>query len=226
MREFIIENLSGGATVDIVSVIINNVVAMVVAFFLMFVYKITYSGVSYSRKFNVSLGAITITTTMIMGVISNNIALSLGMVGAVSIIRFRTAVKDVRDAAFIFWAIAVGIGCGVSQYALVGIGSVALFIFMLVTKQSVASGQQLLIVQGKLEAQNEIESVVEKHFQGKAHRTVKNVTASSCELVYKVSENVLKKADAKQMIDISQSLMKIEGVVRVNLVEQQDDISR
>ncbi|MBQ4283910.1 MAG: DUF4956 domain-containing protein [Lachnospira sp.] len=226
MREFIIENLSGGATVDIVSVIINNVVAMVVAFFLMFVYKITYSGVSYSRKFNVSLGAITITTTMIMGVISNNIALSLGMVGALSIIRFRTAVKDVRDAAFIFWAIAVGIGCGVSQYALVGIGSVALFIFMLVTKQSVASGQQLLIVQGKLEAQNEIESVVEKHFQGKAHRTVKNVTASSCELVYKVSENVLKKADAKQMIDISQSLMKIEGVVRVNLVEQQDDISR
>ena len=163
---------------------------------------------------------------MIMGVISNNIALSLGMVGALSIIRFRTAIKDVRDAAFIFWAIALGIGCGVSQYALVGIGSVFLLIFMLLTKQSVSSGQQLLIIQGKLEAQNKIETVVESHFEGKAHQTIKNVTATSCELVYKVQENILKKADAKQMVDIAQRLMKVDGVIRVNLVEQQDDISR
>lgn len=225
MREFILEELQDG-TFDVMTIVLNNVVAIIAAFFIMFVYKITYSGVSYSRKFNVSLGAIAITTTMIMGVISNDIALSLGMVGALSIIRFRTAIKDVRDAAFIFWAVAVGIGCGVSQYALIGIGSVFLLIFMLLTKQSVSSGQQLLIIQGNLEAQNKIEDVVEKHFEGKAHQTIKNVSAGSCELVYKVQENVLKKADEKQMVDIAQRLMKVEGVARVNLVEQQDDISR
>lgn len=80
----------------------------------MFIYKISYVGTAYSRKFNISIGTITIITAMIMSIISNNIALSLGMVGALSIIRFRTAVKDVRDATYIFWAITqIGIGCGV-----------------------------------------------------------------------------------------------------------------
>lgn len=226
MREFILENLAESTTVDLTGIFLNNMVAMVAAFFLMFVYKLTYSGVAYSRKFNVALGSIAITTTMIMGVISNNIALSLGMVGALSIIRFRTAVKDVRDAAFIFWAIAVGIGCGVAQYTLVGISSVFLFVFMLLTRQTAASGQQLLVIQASLRAQNEAECLVEQHFEGKVHQTIKNASKEECELVYRVAENVLKKANEKQMIDIVQSLLKIEGVIRVNLVEQQEDISR
>lgn len=226
MREFILEELMDGTNLDVMTIMLNNVVALMVALFIMFTYKITYSGVSYSKKFNVSLGAIAITTTMIMGVISNDIALSLGMVGALSIIRFRTAIKDVRDAAFIFWAIAIGIGCGVSQYALIGIGSVFLLLFMVLTKQTASSGQQLLVVQGKLESQNNIETVVEKHFGGKAHQTIKNVTANSCEIVYKVPENTLNRANKREKIDIAQRLMKLEGVMRVNIVEQQDDISR
>ncbi len=211
---------------NLVAVLLNNLVAIVAAFFIMFVYKFTYAGVAYSRKFNITLGAVTIATTMIMGVISNNIALSLGMVGALSIIRFRTAIKDARDAAFIFWAIAVGIGCGVSQYALVGIGSLFLFLFMLLTKKGVASGQQLLIVRSDVKAQNEVETTVEQHFDGKAHQTIKNMSEFGCETVYRVPEDVLKKADKKNLVDISQRLMKIDGVTGVNLVEQQDDISR
>lgn len=226
MKEFILENLANEGTINVATIVMNNMVAIVAAFFIMFVYKITYSGVSYSRKFNVTLGAISITTTMIMGIISNNIALSLGMVGALSIIRFRTAVKDVRDAAFIFWAIAVGIGCGVSQYSLVGVGSAFLFLFMILTKQTISSGQQLLIIQAKLEAQNQIENAVNAHFDKKVHLTMKNVSKDGCELVYRVKENTLRHANEKQMVDIAQRLMKIDGVIRVNQVEQQDDISR
>lgn len=226
MKQFILENLAGNGSMDVVTIFWNNVVAFVAAFFIMFVYRMTYSGVAYSRKFNVSLGTIAITTTMIMGIISNDIALSLGMVGALSIIRFRTAIKDVRDAAFIFWAIAVGIGCGVAQYVLVGMGSVFLFGFLLLTKQSISSGWQLLIVQSALEAQNGIAAEVENYFEGKAHQTIKNASGEACEMVYKVSDKVLQKAGEKQMVDIVQSLLKIEGVMRVNLVEQQDDISR
>ena len=66
-----------------------------------------------------------------MSVIGNNIALSLGMVGALSIVRFRTAIKDVRDTAYIFWCIAVGICCGVSEYFLVGVGSLVIFLVLL-----------------------------------------------------------------------------------------------
>ena len=226
MREFIVENLNNAETISIATIILNNIVAMAVAFFLMFVYKITYSGTAYSKKFNISLGAIAIITTMIMSIISNNIALSLGMVGALSIIRFRTAVKDVRDASFIFWSIAVGIGCGVSQYSLIGIGSVFLFLFFLLTRQAVMDQRQLLIIQGTLEVQNQIEAIVENHFGKGVHQTMKSVSEDGCELIYTVKENVLRKANENNLIDISQRLMKNEGVRRVNLVEQLDDIGR
>lgn len=226
MREFIVENLTSAETLGFAVIFLNNIVAMAAAFFIMFTYKITYSGTAYSRKFNVSIGAITIITTTIMSVISNNIALSLGMVGALSIIRFRTAVKDVRDASFIFWGIAAGIGCGVSQYSLIGVGSVFLMLFLLLTRNVVSSGRQLLVIQGKPEAQNQMEAIVNEHFSGKAHLTVKNLSETSCEMVYSIREGMLNRANAKNMIDVSQRLMKVKGVERVNLVEQQDDIAR
>ena len=226
MREFIVENLTNQESISISVVLLNNIVSMVMAFVIMFTYKITYSGTAYSKKFNISLGAITFVTTMIMAVISNNVALSLGMVGALSIIRFRTAVKDVRDAAFIFWAIAVGIGCGVAQYTLIGMGSIFLFVFFYVTKSIVASGKMLLIVSGKADMQNRVEVMVDEHFAGKAKLTVKNVSADTCEMIYVIGEDILKRANENKALDISQSLMKIKGVERVNQVEQQDDIAR
>ena len=97
---------------------------------------------------------------------------------------------------------------------------------MMLTRQTASSGMQLLIVQGELKAQNQIEIVVGEYFEGKAHLSIKNATVSSCELVYKVGERVLKNASEKQQLDIVQKLLKVEGVMRVNLVEQQDDISR
>ena len=97
MREFIVENLTNTEALSVTVILMNNIIALIVSFFIMFTYKISYVGSAYSRKFNISIGTITMITAMIMSIISNNIALSLGMVGALSIIRFRTAVKDVRD---------------------------------------------------------------------------------------------------------------------------------
>lgn len=226
MREFIVENLINAEEISLNVVLLNNAITFIAAFFLMFTYKITYSGAAYSRKFNVSLGMITIITTLIMSVIGNNIALSLGMVGALSIIRFRTAVKEVRDASFIFWGIAVGIGCGVSQYMLVGIGCITIFLFMIITRQVVPENRQLLIIQGSLESQNKIEAVVDIYFKSKAHLTMKNATKGSCEFVYTISEGLLKSAREKNVMSVDQKLMEIEGVNNVNLVEQLDDIGR
>lgn len=226
MREFIVENLINTEGLDIRMILLNNIVALVCALFIMFVYKITYSGSAYSRKFNVSLGMIVVVTTSIMCVISNNVALSLGMVGALSIIRFRTAVKDVRDSAFIFWAIAIGIGCGVSQFALVGIGSLFAFIFLLITRQVMPDNRKLLVIRGDLDVQNNIESVVEEYFSGAAHQVVKSAAGSSFELVYGISGAKIKKASEQNAVDIIQKLMKTEGVTGANLIEQTDDIGR
>lgn len=226
MREFIVENLINTEGLNTGLILLNNVVALAAAFFIMFVYKITYSGAAYSRKFNVSLGMIVVVTTSIMCVISNNVALSLGMVGALSIIRFRTAVKDVRDSSFIFWAIAVGIGCGVSQYLLVGVGAFFTFLFLLLTRQVVPDNRQLLIIRGELDTQNTIEGVVDSFFNQAAHQIVKSASGGSFELVYGVSGSLLKKAARRNTVDIVQKLMKTPGVLSANLVEQTDDISR
>lgn len=226
MRNFILENLMDQTVISLTTIVLNNVVAIAMAFFLMFTYKITYSGTAYSRKFNLTLGTITIVTTMIMSVISNNVALSLGMVGALSIIRYRTAVKDVRDASFVFWAIAVGIGCGVSQYALIGIGSVSLFLFMLLTKQDHSDQRKLLIVQGAQGIQGQIEAMVDTYFHGKAAQIMSSVSVGTCELIYSLREHTIQRADEENVSSIIRQLSKVEGITRVNLVEQSDEISR
>lgn len=226
MREFIIENLTSSQSLDIYIVIVNNIVALALSFFLMFTYKITYSGTAYSRKFNISLGMITLITTMVMCLISSNIALSLGMVGALSIIRFRTAVKDVRDAVFIFWCIAVGIGCGISQYVLVSISTIIIVLFLIIMRQVVPENRQLLIIRGELNSQNKIEAVVSSYFNKKAHQTMKNATKEYCEFVYSISTGELNKAKEKNLIDITEAVSKVEGVTNINVVEQLDDIGR
>ena len=195
MRQFIIENLTNTEALSMKIIIMNNVIALIAAFFIMFTYKISQTGSLYSRKFNVSLGSFTIITTMIMSVISNNVALSLGMVGALSIIRFRTAVKDVRDATFIFWAIAVGIGCGVSQYALISVGSVFLLLFLIIAGKGFTSSSKLLVIQGKLAALSRIEAELASYFDRDIQPSMRNVTDSGFELVYSVDERHFRKAD-------------------------------
>lgn len=226
MRQFIIENLTNTEALSMKIIIMNNVIALIAAFFIMFTYKISHTGSLYSRKFNVSLGSVTIITTMIMSVISNNVALSLGMVGALSIIRFRTAVKDVRDATFIFWAIAVGIGCGVSQYALISVGSVFLLLFLIIAGKGFTSSSKLLVIQGKLTALSRIEAELSSYLDRDIQPSMRNVTDSGFELVYSVDEALLRRAAKKNQSDISEKLIKITGVERINVIDQKDELSQ
>ena len=113
MREYLfqlLETSSGELTAE--TIVLRMAVAAVIACFIFLSYSLSHSGSIYSMKFNVSLAVLTLITTTVMIVIGNNIALSLGMVGALSIVRFRTAIKDSRDTIYIFWAIVVGICCG------------------------------------------------------------------------------------------------------------------
>ena len=226
MRAYILENLTNTQSLDLAVILLNNTVSFVMAFFIMFNYKLSYTGTAYSRRFNVAIGSITIITSMIMSIISNNVALSLGMVGALSIIRFRTAVKDVRDATYIFWAIAAGIGCGVSQYALIAIGSVFLLVFLQLTGKGFSSYRQMLVVQGESKALSRIEAAVSDFFDGKVKASMRNMTEESCELVYSIPEGMLEKASKKNQMDITEALIRISGVRRVNLVEQKDELSQ
>ena len=220
------DNFTNVAVSDLKTIIMNNLVAIVISLFILFMYHITYSGTAYSKKFNISLGMITIITALVMNVISSNIALSLGMVGALSIIRFRTSVKDVRDATFIFWSIAVGICCGISLYLPAAIGSVAISLFLLAMGQTKKVEQYLIIDRSTREAQNLIEVVIKQYFSNAAHLRVRNTTKDHGDLIFEVSGREISKALNKTKSSISERLFKIKGVISVDQVEQTDGISR
>ena len=122
------------------------VIAFIVAMIIYLTYKHTYTGVMYNPRFNVSLVMITMVTTIVMVVIGSNISVSLGMVGALSIIRFRTAVKDPRDTAFIFWGVVSGLACGTQNYTIVLAGSVVICLVLFIFKKVIASDDKYLLI--------------------------------------------------------------------------------
>ena len=226
MKETIYNLLAQQGDMTWQQIIMHILVSAVIGLFIFISYVISHKGTIYSKKFGVTLIVLTVMTGTVMTVIGNNIALSLGMVGALSIIRFRTAVKDVRDATYIFWAIAAGIGCGVSQYALIVIGSAFLLLFLIITRKGFTSCNKLLVVQGKPDCLHKTEAAVDTFFSGKAHVSMRNVTEGSFELVYSIGEGILYKAAKENQMDISEKLIKIDGVKRVNIVDQKDELSQ
>ena len=118
--------------VSILDTLIVLVLAFGVGLFLFWVYQKTYQGVMYSSSFGVTLVALTMITAVVILAVTSNVVLSLGMVGALSIVRFRTAIKEPLDIAFLFWAIAAGIVLASGLFPLAVIGSLAIGLFLLV----------------------------------------------------------------------------------------------
>lgn len=124
--------LEKAAEFSAIDVAIAMFLSFAVGLFIFYVYKKTFAGVMYSASFGVSIMAMTLITTLIILAVTSNIVLSLGMVGALSIVRFRTAVKEPLDIAFLFWAISAGIVIGAGLIPLAIIGSVFIGIILLV----------------------------------------------------------------------------------------------
>ncbi len=126
-------------TITAKDVIANIVIAMMCGFFIAFVYKYTYSGLNYSSAFTVSLIMLTMITALVIMVIGNNLARAFGMVGAMSIIRFRTAVKDASDIMFIFFALTIGLASGVKLYSIAILGTLFVsFVYFIISKMNFA----------------------------------------------------------------------------------------
>lgn len=193
------------------------VIAFIVAMIIYLTYKHTYSGVMYNPRFNVSLVMITMITTIVMVVIGSNISVSLGMVGALSIIRFRTAVKDPRDTAFIFWGVVSGLACGTQNYTIVIAGSVVICLVLFLFKKVVkGEDKYLLIVKGKDLDINEIEKIIDKKTK---YYTCKGkyIKNSNCEFIYDV------KLKDKKDDGIMNNLKDMLGIDTVNLVSNNTD---
>ena len=124
--------LENVTSVSILDMLLAMLLAFCLGLFIFFVYKKTFNGVMYSSSFGVTLIALTMITTLVILAVTSNVVLSLGMVGALSIVRFRTAIKEPLDIAFLFWSIAVGIVLAAGMIPLAVFGSVVIGVILLV----------------------------------------------------------------------------------------------
>lgn len=139
-----LENITSFSALDMA---IAMGLALALGVFIFFVYKKTYTGVMYSSGFGVALLGLTMVTTLIILAVTSNIILSLGMVGALSIVRFRTAIKEPLDIVFLFWSIAAGIvlGAGLLPLAVIGSLFVGVILVVFVNRKSVDSPYILIV---------------------------------------------------------------------------------
>ena len=224
MKEKIFNLFESTGELSFESIAANILMAAALGFLIYISYYISHRGTIYSKKFNASLVVLTILTGTVMTVIGNNIALSFGMVGALSIVRFRTAVKDSRDTVYIFWTVIVGICCGVGDYAVAAVGSAVAFVALLVLGLIKSDNRMLLIIRAARNRQSVIQAHVFKQFNRKAILRVRNTTDETVEFIYELTSKLLTKMESSGT-NIVDSLYEIGGVEYVNLVMQNDEVS-
>ena len=228
MREYLyqlLETTGGDLSGEVI--VLRLAVSVIIAAFIFLSYRLSHSGSVYSAKFNVSLAALTIITTTVMIVIGNNIALSLGMVGALSIVRFRTAIKDSRDTVYIFWAIVVGICCGAGDYLTASIGSAFVFIVLLLFGRIRNDNRALLILRTARINESKVESLIFNYYNRKAILRAKNTTGDSVEYIYELNGKYLRKPVSEKSMEksITDAVYEIGGIEYFNIVVQNDEIS-
>ena len=224
MKNYIYSMFEETGSLNTEQIILNILVAVILGGVIDLSYYFTHAGGVYSKKFNVSLITLTTLTATVMTVIGNNIALSLGMVGALSIVRFRTAIKDSRDTTYIFWTIIVGICCGVGDYVVACVGSGVVFLVLLVLGRVKNDNRILLIIRGARNMERRIEAIVFDYFEAKAMLRVKNTSRESIELIYEMPRKTYLISNKKEK-SIAEMLYELESIEYVNIVTQNDEIS-
>lgn len=200
------------SSVSVYQVVLAMLIALVLGMFMYVMYKKTYSGVVYSKSFNQTLVLLSVIVTMVMTIIGGNLALSLGMVGSLSIIRFRTAIKEPKDMAYLFWAIAIGLSCGAEMYVVAVVGSIVIAIMLLIFKRDIYDGNTyLVVVRGTKLESGEIEKLIGENTR-KWKVRMQNVTGDYEEITYEAD---LKKNNVS---DLAKSLRTINGTEAVNVV--------
>lgn len=223
MRESLFNLLENTGSLSTEAVIIRLFAAFVISIFIFISYRLSHNGSIYSSKFNVSLVTLTIITTTVMIVIGNNIALSLGMVGALSIVRFRTAIKDSRDTVYIFWAIVTGICCGAGDYLVGAFGSAMIFLVLLLFGRIKNDNRMLLIVRTARINDQKVEALIFSYYNKKAILRVKNTTEDSVEFIYELSRKTMDRV--KNDKTITEAVYEIGNIEYFNIVAQNDEIS-
>ena len=207
-----------GTEIGLTTILVAMAVASALALYIFLAYRVVTRKTFYSKNFNISLAGITVITAALILTMQSSVVLSLGMVGALSIVRFRTAIKDPMDLMFLFWSISVGIICGAGLAQVAVILSVVVTVGILVLDQMpVAKAPMILVVNaGDLDAEKRIAETVklyDKHYRVKS----RNMTSSSLDLIVE-----LRTAKGAELIS---QIVAVEGVTSASMLSHDGEVT-
>lgn len=205
-------------SIDIETVILNLFLTTVFAVFIFFVYRIITQKTFYSKNFNISLIIMAIITAAIITTIQSNVVLSLGMVGALSIVRFRTAVKDPLDLGFLYWSISIGIICG-AGLSVIAAGLCVLVSIIIVIAQFYPQKRLSMVLVISSDATANDEEILNTVKNYHKHYKIKSKNLNAIKLDYVIEINV--SAESNLLRD----LMKIDGVNAVSILSHDGEIT-
>lgn len=193
-------------------------ITAIIACYIFMVYRLITKKTFYSKNFNISLAALAVITAGIILAVQSSIVISLGMVGALSIVRFRTAIKEPIDLCFLFWSIAVGICCGAHMTEVAIVLSLILTILVIVLDR-LPIGRAPMILVANLEDSGKEPLLMEKVGEFCKYYKVKsrNIAQGRCNLIVEVRVN--------KEYDLVQSIEKLEGVESISLVSHDGEVT-
>ena len=196
------------------TIIISIFMACLFAAVMWSTYRIIHDKKTYDSKFAVTLVVLALISTILMDLIQSNLALSLGMLGSLSIVRFRTNIKDPRDIGFIFWSMAIGIAAATGSYAIGIAGCIVIGTVMIITKNKAAcSNRMMLVVRGSNTDLDRLQDIVNKLTSNSSVRA-KNVLEDSFEVVYEME---ITEDEGNNVIG---NIFELGGIDSVNLLAQ------
>lgn len=217
IKKSVLESFMGN-NITTTTVCITLGITIILALYIFLVYYLSTRKTFYNKTFNVSLAAIAVITASIILAMQSNLAISLGMVGALSIVRFRTAVKDPKDLVFLFWSISIGIICGAGIYEIAIISSLIVTIGLFALELTpVGMACNILVVNaGSLDKEKEIMDIVKA---GSKYASIKSRNASIQGADFVIECRV------REAAEMLQKLQALEGINGVSLLEHDGEVN-
>lgn len=209
---------------DFFEVFMNLGLTLVLSVVVSYLYRFTHAGYAYSRSFNVSLIGTSMIVCMTMMVIANRVALSLGLVGAISVIRFRTAVKDPRDLSFIFLSVTVGLACSTADYILATAGTLSICAVLLVLHYvqfggMITTDYTLTFCLNSPDRVAQLQDVAKPMFSQMVLRSSAQIDDQTFEYVYMVYPRKIRPDQV-----VGELRAKVEGISRISLIRPESFI--
>lgn len=204
--------------IGVYTVTISLLITCVLALYIFFVYRVVTRKTFYSKNFNISLAGVSVITAAIILTIQSSLVVSLGMVGALSIVRFRTAIKDPMDLMFLFWSISVGIICGA------GLAEIAVILSIIITigiitldLLPVARAPMILVINATdLDIEDKVLDVVKQYVKN-PHVKSRNMTSSTLDLIIEI-----RISEGNELVH---KVMSIENVISVSLLSHDGEVT-